>query len=83
MPAWRRALGVRADTPGTVLSHCSEDFRSRFAQAELIISKGQGNFESLSSRQENIFFLFQTKCETLTRELGVPAGSLVVKHTLE
>ena len=78
-----KIISSGTDTPGTVLSHCSESFRSQFSDADLIISKGQGNFESLSSRKENIFFLLQTKCETLVKELGVPAGSLVVKRTQE
>ena len=48
-----------SDAPGTVLSDCSRDFRQRFAQADLIIAKGQGNFETLNDEDANIFFLFK------------------------
>jgi len=51
-----------SDAPGTVLEDCSEAFRKRFAQANLVISKGQGNFETLSDNQANISFMFKVKC---------------------
>jgi len=71
------ASGV--DSPGTVLSRANPAFLETFRGAELIISKGQGNFEALSDRDENIFFILQAKCETLTRTIGVPVGGLIVK----
>ena len=38
-----------SDAPGTLLEDCSPEFRRRFVDADLIIAKGQGNFESLSN----------------------------------
>jgi uncharacterized protein with ATP-grasp and redox domains len=37
-----------SDAPGTVLEDCSADFRRRFEDADMVIAKGQGNFETLS-----------------------------------
>lgn len=48
--------------PGTPLAGCSRRFRDVFAKADLIISKGQGNFETLSETRAPIYFLLTAKC---------------------
>lgn len=71
-----------SDAVGTILGTCSPAFRERFASAPLIISKGQGNFETLlgeSGRADEIFFLFQAKCGVVSDFLGVPLGSMLLK----
>lgn len=67
-----------SDAPGTLLSDCSEDFRKRFAEADLIIAKGQGNFETLSDAEANIFFLFKVKCPVIAAHVGLPVGTHVL-----
>ena len=69
-----------SDAPGTILEDCSPEFRERFAAADLIIAKGQGNFESLSGVPKNIFFLLKAKCSLVARALDCPVGSLVLRH---
>jgi len=65
-------------SPGTVFARTSEAFRRAFAEADVILSKGQGNFESLSgTEKENLFFLFTAKCDTVCVEAGVPKRSIV------
>jgi len=66
-----------SDAPGTILGDCSEDFRRRFAEADLIIAKGQGNFETLSDETANIYFLFKAKCPVIADHVGLPVGSHV------
>ena len=68
------------DTPGTILRHTSDQFRDIFDRADLIIAKGQGNYESLSGRNENIYFLLMAKCDHVARHLGVSKGDFVVAH---
>jgi len=68
-----------SDAPGTILSMCSTDFRRIFSEAELIIAKGQGNYESLSQSNKQIFFLLLAKCPVIARDLQVPVGSIVLK----
>jgi len=68
-----------SDAPGTLLEACSEDFRRRFAAADLILAKGQGNYESLSQVQAPVFFLLQAKCSVIADDLGVPVGSIVCR----
>lgn len=65
-------------SPGTVLPRTSEAFQAAFANADVILSKGQGNYESLSGvEKENLFFLFTAKCDTVCVEAGVPKLSIV------
>lgn len=68
-----------SDAPGTVLADCPEDFRRRFADADLVVSKGQGNYETLSATDRPVFFLFTVKCPLVAGRIGEPVGSLVVK----
>jgi uncharacterized protein with ATP-grasp and redox domains len=67
-----------SDAPATILSQCSSELLSYYRAADLIISKGQGNYESLSGRYENIFFLFKVKCHVIARDSGFDVGSLVL-----
>jgi uncharacterized protein with ATP-grasp and redox domains len=66
-----------SDAPGTILADCSRDFCRSFSTADLIISKGQGNFETLSDMDNNIFFLFKAKCPVIANHVGLPVGTHV------
>lgn len=69
-----------SDAPGTILKDCSPEFNTVFNQADVIISKGQGNFETLSDiTNKRIFFLFQVKCPVIARNSGYPVGTFVLK----
>lgn len=67
-----------SDAPATILDDTSESFRERFQQADLVIAKGQGNFETLNEVRKNIFFLLKAKCPVIARDLGCEVGSLVL-----
>lgn len=62
---------------GTHVPSCSSEFRRVLDEADLIIAKGQGNFETLNTEQRPIMFLFKVKCEGVSRLSGFPVGSLV------
>jgi uncharacterized protein with ATP-grasp and redox domains len=66
---------------GTVLNLASPEFRDFFERAPLIISKGQGNYETLSEAGERVFCLLQAKCPVIGRDIGVPVGSIVVRRS--
>jgi uncharacterized protein with ATP-grasp and redox domains len=68
---------------GTVLDSCSEEFRRLFAEADLIVSKGQGNFETLNETSRPILFVLKAKCPEVGRELGVSMGDMVAKLNSE
>jgi uncharacterized protein with ATP-grasp and redox domains len=68
-----------SDAPGTILKLCRESFRKRFAESDLIISKGQGNYETLNETAgKQIFFLFQAKCPVVVRYTGRELGSYII-----
>jgi uncharacterized protein with ATP-grasp and redox domains len=67
-----------SDAPGTILEGCSQTFRNRFAKADLIIAKGQGNYETLSDVKKNIFFILKAKCHVIARDLGCEVGEMIL-----
>ena len=69
-----------SDVPGTILECCSSYFRDRFAQCDLVIAKGQGNFETLGEEDQNIFFLLKVKCPVIARDIGCAVGQAVVRR---
>ena len=70
-----------SDAPGTLLDDCSREFRERFRQADVVIAKGQGNYESLNDADRDLFLLLQAKCPVIADKLKCPVGSLVVKRS--
>jgi uncharacterized protein with ATP-grasp and redox domains len=46
----------------------------------VIIAKGQGNFETLSAAEANIFFLLKIKCPVVAAQTGLEAGTQALIH---
>ena len=69
-----------SDAPGTILGDCSQEFRERFLRADLIIAKGQGNYETLSQAPGRIFFILKAKCPVIARDIGCEMGAVVVQE---
>ncbi|HXX81253.1 MAG TPA: ARMT1-like domain-containing protein [Thermodesulfovibrionales bacterium] len=70
-----------SDGVGTIIEWTSGDFQKRYAQMQFIISKGQGNFETVSDPMKTMVYLFQSKCEVVSRELGLSLGSMILKRS--
>ena len=70
-----------SDGPGTILETCSQAFRGRFEDADLIIAKGQGNYETLSNADKNIFFILKAKCPVIARDLGCKVGEMILQKS--
>ena len=79
LPAVARVVSSGCDAPGTILEWCSDEFRSIFERAPMIISKGQGNFESLTGREGPLFYLLKVKCRVIAEILGTAEGGLVLR----
>ena len=76
-----RVISNGSDAPGTILSLCSKEFLSLYETAELIISKGQGNFEGLAGEDNTpIFFLFKVKCPVIGNDIGCQIGDIILKY---
>lgn len=65
--------------PGTILEETTDEFRELFESTDVIISKGQGNFETLLPVQNSsLFFLLRIKCDHMAALSGVEKGNLVL-----
>ena len=60
---------------GTDLTQCTKEFLGLFHGADVVIAKGQGNFETLMDVDRPIYFLFKVKCESIARRCGLTVGS--------
>jgi len=68
------------NTPGFAYSRANEKARKLFDNADLVISKGMGNYECLSpSHRENICFLLKVKCGVVANSLGKEVGDIICK----
>ena len=54
------------------------EFLEKIRRSDLVIAKGQANYETLSDRlDQNIYFMLITKCKVIANDIGVPERSLV------
>ena len=68
------------NTPGFAYNRASKEAQKLFDSADLIISKGMGNYECLSpSHRDNICFLLKVKCDVVARSLNRKVGDIVCK----
>jgi damage-control phosphatase, subfamily I len=69
-----------SDAPATVLSECTPEMIDAYRSADLVVAKGQGNYESLSEETGRLFFLLKAKCPVIARDLGVRVGGTILKR---
>jgi len=71
--------GSKTSAPGMVLTNASNSFHSLLESSDMIISKGQGNYEALSDISREIFFLLMIKCPLVANDIEEPLGKMVLK----
>ena len=77
-----QTIETGCDCIGLDFEVCSEEFLKEFESAGIIISKGQGNVESLDGvKDKKMYFLLKAKCEIMARELGVDYLDIVFKRS--
>ena len=65
--------------PGTILPETTKEFQKLFASADVMLSKGQGNFETLLPwSNKRLFFLLRIKCEYMAALSEVKQDNLVL-----
>ena len=78
-----RVITTGSAVPGIVVSDCSEEFLRELREADLVVLKGQGNYQSIEEllklRSEGLAFLLVVKCDPVARDLGVQVGDMVAK----
>ncbi len=70
-----------SDAMGAPLGLCSPAFHQQFNRAQLIIAKGQANYETLSGVDAPICFLLQAKCSVIAEDIGVSPSSVIIKSS--
>lgn len=77
-----RVITTGLDMPAAILPLCSEEFVSEYKKSDLIISKGQGNYEALCEEDNNIFFLLKIKCPLVAGNFSekYEVGDIVVHN---
>ena len=65
-------IGSGCAIAGTPLEYISREAREKIENADIIISKGQGNFETLFPCGLNVYYLFLCKCANFTEKFGLP-----------
>ena len=69
------------DTPGFAYVRATQEAQDIFDAADVVISKGMGNYESLTpSHRDNIFFLLKVKCNVVANSLGKSVGDIICKE---
>ncbi len=69
------------DSPGVVWETASDEFKAIFNEADVIISKGQGNLEGLIDVPQNIYFLLVIKCDLVGELVETGVGEFVIKRS--
>ncbi|MCI1959650.1 MAG: ARMT1-like domain-containing protein [Clostridia bacterium] len=77
---YAKIISTGCDAPGTILKDCTEEFLNIFKNADVVISKGQGNFETLSECGRPIFFLLKAKCPLISKRLEVALNEYVFMY---
>ena len=73
-----RVISNGTAVAGTCLGRISKEAEYAIDNADLVISKGQGNFETLLGCKRNVYYLFLCKCEKFSDQFGVPPMSAML-----
>jgi len=71
--------GQTQSAPGMVLSYVSKEFYDIFESSDMVVSKGQGNYEGLSDVDRDVFFMLVVKCPLVARDIGGEMARLILK----
>ncbi|NLY74993.1 MAG: DUF89 family protein [Firmicutes bacterium] len=69
-----KLISTGCDAPGVIRAECNPEFLKVLDEADIVISKGQGNFETLSEEKREIFFLLKAKCPVIAGRIDIDAG---------
>lgn len=71
------------DALGTLVKECSKEFLDVFGNADVVIAKGQANFETLNAVRRKVYFLTQIKCAVIAERYGYKLGHWLVTDSKE
>lgn len=73
-----KVISSGSGAAGTVMTLCTDEFLSLFRSADMVIAKGQGNFETLSDAEREVFLLFKTKCKVIADYTDSSIGDIML-----
>jgi len=71
--------GQECSTPGIVLAYSTKELLGKIYSTDMMISKGQGNYESLSDIKREVFFMLVVKCPLVAQDIGEEMSKLILK----
>lgn len=71
------------NAPATILKYISDETIKEYQSADIIISKGMGNYETLDEENRLIYYLLKVKCSLTAKRIGAAEGSLVFKRNFD
>ena len=71
--------GQKQSAPGMILSYASKEFLDIFGSLDMVISKGQGNYEGLSDVDRDVFFMLVVKCPLVAQDIGSEVGKIILR----
>jgi uncharacterized protein with ATP-grasp and redox domains len=71
--------GQKLSSPGMILSYASEIFLKIFKSSDMVLAKGQGNYESLSDVDRDVFFMLVVKCPLVAEDIDDEVSKLILK----
>jgi len=81
IPEVAKLISNGDDTPSTLLNRVSPEFLEIYKNADLIISKGMGNYEGLMDETDSrLFYLLMIKCPVIGEKIGAQKGDFVIKR---
>lgn len=72
-------LAISNGEAGTGPDRNSQAVKRWINEHDLVISKGQGNYEGLSEHN-GLFFMLMAKCPIIASDLGVEVGDIILKY---
>jgi uncharacterized protein with ATP-grasp and redox domains len=72
-------LTISNGEAGTGPARSSQTVKNWIKEHDLVISKGQGNYEGLSEHS-GLFFLLMVKCPIIASDLGVEVGDIILEY---
>ena len=72
-------IGQELSSPGMILSYASNNFLKIFKSSDMVLSKGQGNYEGLSDVNRDVFFMLVVKCPLVAKDINSDVGKLILK----
>ena len=75
-----RIVDSGSNIPGVIPEFIGPELRQAMEAADLIIAKGQGNFETMDEIPYPVAFLFLAKCPAVIRKIGAEMRSIQIRN---